>query len=81
MRSLVDELSSARTLFREAWARADVGYGYGVCRMRHPRVGELQLYQNQLNVPHPNCEGQQLLMYRAEPRSDSARALKELLSV
>ncbi|MGB9224229.1 hypothetical protein [Mycobacterium sp.] len=49
--------------------------------MRHPRVGELQLYQNQLNVPHPNCEGQHLLIYRAKPRSDSARALEELRSL
>jgi transcriptional regulator with XRE-family HTH domain len=81
MQSLIAELSSASARFREAWARADVGYGYGVCRMRHPRVGELQLYQNQLNVPHPNCEGQHLLMYRAEPHSDSARALQELRSL
>ncbi len=79
MRSLIDELWTASTPFREAWARADVGCGYGVCRMRHPRVGELHLYQHQLNVPHvPHCDGQHLLMYRAEPGSDSARALEEL---
>src|ERR1700722_1295824 len=71
MQSLIAELSSARPRFREAWARADVGYG----------VGELQLYQNQLNVPHPNCEGQHVLIYRAEPHSDSARALRELRSL
>jgi transcriptional regulator with XRE-family HTH domain len=80
--SLVAELSSASERFREVWARADVGYGDGVCRMWHGEVGELQLYQHQLNVPHvPNCEGQHLLMYRAEPGSASARALEKLRSL
>ena len=65
--------------FRELWARADVGYRWGIYDLRHPQVGELQLYRNQLNVPHvPNCEGQHLLIYRAEPGSDSAEALEKL---
>ena len=79
MQSLIAGLSAASGSFRAAWARADVGYRYGVCRMRHPRVGELDLYQNQLNVP--TGERQHLLMYRAEPGSDSARALEELRSI
>ena len=50
--------------------------------MRHSEVGELDLYQHQLNVPHiPNCERQHQLMYRAEPGSDSARALEKLRSI
>jgi hypothetical protein len=50
--------------------------------MRHPLVGDLPLYRNQLNVPHvPNWEGQQLLIYRAKPGSDSARALDKLRSL
>jgi len=79
MQSVIAELSSASQRFRELWARADVGCGYGLCRMRHPEVGELHLYQHQLNVPHvSNGEGQHLLMYRAEQGSDSARALVKL---
>jgi transcriptional regulator with XRE-family HTH domain len=77
--SLVAELSSASARFRELWARADVGYRWGIYHMRHPQVGELHLYRNQLNVPYvPNCEGQHLLIYRAEPGSASARALEAL---
>jgi hypothetical protein len=82
MRALIAELSSASGRFRELWARADVGYRWGICHMRHPQVGDLYLYRNQLNVPHvPHADGQHLLMYRAEPGSDSARALEELRSL
>ena len=50
--------------------------------MRHPQVGELYLYRNQLNVPNrADAEGQHLLIYSAEPGSDSARALEELRSL
>jgi len=81
-RSLIAELSAASARFRELWARADVGYRWGVCHMRHPQVGELFLYRNQLNVPHGlNADGQHLLIYRAEPGSDSARALEALRSL
>ena len=41
----------------------------------------LHLYQNQLNVPHvPSCDGQHVIIYRAEPASESARRLEELRS-
>ena len=77
--SLIAELSAASARFRELWARADVGYRWGIYDLRHPQVGELHLYRNQLNVPHvPNCEGQHLLLYRAEPGSLSAAALEKL---
>ena len=65
--------------FRELWARADVGYHTGVIKMRHPQVGELHLHRNSLTVPHSG--GQHLLIYHAEPGSDSARALEELRSL
>jgi transcriptional regulator with XRE-family HTH domain len=82
LQSMIAELSSASPRFRELWARAEVGYRWGIVHMRHPQVGELHLYRNQLNVPHvPNCEGQHVLVYRAAPGSDSARALEELRSV
>jgi transcriptional regulator with XRE-family HTH domain len=82
MQTLIAELSSASSRFRESWARANVGYRLGVLHMRHPRVGDLYLSRNQLIVPHvPHAAGQHLLIYRAEPGSDSARALDELRSL
>lgn len=81
LRSLVAELSTASARFRELWALADVGYSWGIYHLRHPLVGELHLYQNQLNVPHvPSCDGQHVIIYRAEPASESARRLEELRS-
>ena len=82
MQALIAELSSASSRFRNLWARADVGYRLGVLHMRHPIVGDLYLCRNQLIVPHvPHAGGQHVLIYRAEPGSDSARALAELRSL
>jgi transcriptional regulator with XRE-family HTH domain len=74
--SLVDELSVASERFRELWARADVGYRVSVIPMRHPKVGDLYLHTNRFNIPHSG--GQHMLTYRAEPGSDSAKALDAL---
>jgi hypothetical protein len=82
LQSLIAELSAASPRFRELWARADVGYRSGTLHMRHPLVGDLYLHRNQLNVPHmTNAVGQHLLVYHAEPGSESARALEELRSL
>ena len=82
MQKLVAELSAASPRFRELWARAAVGYPLGILHMRHPQVGDLYLYRNQLNVPHvPHAMGQHLLIYHADPGSDSAKALEELRSL
>jgi transcriptional regulator with XRE-family HTH domain len=78
MRAVIAELSTASPRFRELWCQAGVGYRLGVQHMRHPHVGELLLHRNQLNAPYPG--GDHVLMYRAEPGSDSARALEELRS-
>jgi transcriptional regulator with XRE-family HTH domain len=79
MRTLIAELSSASPQFRESWARANVGYRIGTLHLRHPQVGDLYLSRNQLNVPHvPHASGQHVLFYRAEPGTDTARALEEL---
>ena len=79
MHTLIAELSSASPRFRESWARANVGYRLGTLHLRHPRVGDLYLSRNQLMVPHvADAVGQHVLIYRAEPGSDSARALEEL---
>ena len=79
LRSLIDELSAVSERFRELWARADVGYRVGVIHMRHPTVGDLYLHRNRFNIPHSG--GQHLLIYRAEPGSESARALESLRSL
>jgi hypothetical protein len=78
MRALTAELSAASARFRELWGRARVGYRLGIHHMRHPQVGDLYLYRHRLNAPYPG--GQHVLMYRAEPGSDSARALEALRS-
>jgi len=77
--ALIDELSAASQHFRELWARADVGYHTGTIHMRNPRVGELHLRRNRLSVPYSG--GQHLLVYYAEPGSQSAQALEELRSL
>ena len=76
LQSLVDELSTVSERFRELWARADVGYRVSVIHMSHPKVGDLYLHTNRFNIPHSG--GQHLLTYRAEPGSDSAKALDAL---
>jgi transcriptional regulator with XRE-family HTH domain len=76
LRALIDELSAASPRFRELWARADVGYRAGILHMRHPHVGDLHLHRNRLNVPYSG--GQHLLIYHADPGSESAKALEEL---
>jgi transcriptional regulator with XRE-family HTH domain len=79
MRALVAELSAESAVFREQWSRAEVGYHFGIHHMRHPLVGEIYLYRHRLNAAYPG--GDHVLMYRAEPGSDSARALAKLRSL
>jgi transcriptional regulator with XRE-family HTH domain len=80
MKTLIAELSAASPRFRELWGRANVGYHrWGIHHMRHPQVGELFLYRNRLNAPRPG--GDHVLMYPAEPDSDSAMALEKLRSL
>ena len=79
VQSLINELSAASERFRELWARADVGYRADIVRMRHPLVGNLYLHPNRFNIPHSG--GQHMLTYRAEPDSDTAKALDALRSL
>ena len=80
VRQLVAELSAVSPRFREVWCRAEVGYhSMGIHHERHPQVGELHLYRNRLDAPQP--DGAHVLMYPAEPGSDSARALEKLRSL
>lgn len=79
LRAFVDELSTASQRFRELWARADVGYRGGLVHVRHPLVGDLFLRRNRLTIPH--SAGQHLLIYHAEPGSETATALEQLRSL
>ena len=79
VRSLIDELSAASERFRELWGRAEVGYRPDVVHMRHPVVGDLHLHPNRFNIPHSG--GQHMLTYRADPGSESAKALDALRSL
>jgi transcriptional regulator with XRE-family HTH domain len=79
LRSMIDELSTLSERFRELWARADVGYRLGIIHMRHPVVGDLFLSRNRFNIPHSG--GQHMLIYRAEPGSETAHALEVLRSL
>lgn len=78
LRGLIDDLSATSNRFRELWARADVGYRTGIIHMRHPAVGDLHLNRHRLDVPHSG--GQHLLIFRAQPGSESAQALDALLA-
>jgi hypothetical protein len=76
MRTLIDGLSADSQRFRELWSRADVGYSTGLVHMRHEQGGDLDLYRRRLTVPHSG--GQHLVIYFAEPGSESAKALEAL---
>jgi hypothetical protein len=77
---LVGELSLASDLFRRLWARHDVkALAGGPARMRHPQVGMLELRREKL--PIGDSDGQLLVIYHAEPYSDSARSLALLGSL
>jgi hypothetical protein len=80
MRALTNELCSASTRFRELWC-ADTGMGYrlGVRHIRHPLVGDLYLHTHRLNAPYAG--GEHVVMFRADPGSDSELALDELRSL
>jgi transcriptional regulator with XRE-family HTH domain len=74
---LVGELSLASEPFRRYWARHDVkALAGGPVRMRHPQAGLLELRREKL--PVSDTDGQVLVIYHAEPGSDSARSLDRL---
>ena len=79
VRTLFDELSAGSERFRELWARGDVGYSTGILHTRRPEIGEVFLHRTRLTVPHSG--GQVLLLYHAEPGSESAKALQKLRSL
>ncbi len=77
---LVGELSLGSEAFRQLWARHDVRALAGrPVRLRHPEVGPLELRFEKLSVG--GTDGQLLVIYHAEPGSDSARSLALLGSL
>jgi transcriptional regulator with XRE-family HTH domain len=77
---LVGELSLASERFARLWVRHDVRALTGSpIRMRHPLVGMLELRGEKL--PIADSGGQLLMIYHAEPGSESARSLARLGSL
>jgi transcriptional regulator with XRE-family HTH domain len=78
--ALVGELSLKSEAFRKLWARHDVRRGTGVVSLiRHPEVGDLDLFCDKLAIA--GTDGMRLVIYHAEPGSESARALALLGSL
>jgi transcriptional regulator with XRE-family HTH domain len=77
---LVGELSLASEPFRRLWARHDVkAPAGGATRLLHPQVGPLELRREKLTIG--GTGGQLLVVYHAEPGSESARSLALLGSL
>ncbi|GAA1912926.1 helix-turn-helix transcriptional regulator [Streptomyces durmitorensis] len=75
--ALVGELSLKSDRFRSLWARHDVRRRETeVSRMRHPKVGDLELYREKLTIN--GTDGQLLVVYHAKPGSPSAQSLTRL---
>lgn len=80
MAQLVGELSLGSEHFRRLWARHDVrALAGGTMRMLHPQLGLIELRREKL--PIGDSGGQVLVIYHAEPGSDSAGALSLLGSL
>lgn len=78
--AVVGELSLRSDRFRTLWARAGVGHGGdGPSHLRHPQVGDLYLRRTKLDLPE--ADGLQLVVFHADPGTDSAQALALLGSL
>ncbi|MFC7455570.1 helix-turn-helix domain-containing protein [Brachybacterium sp. GCM10030267] len=79
LQDLVGELSTRSDLFRTLWGRHDVRqHGAGTKRYNHPVVGEVSLAYEELAITaEPGCV---LMIYTAEPGSQSAERLQLLAS-
>jgi transcriptional regulator with XRE-family HTH domain len=78
---LVGELSLASDRFRQLWARHDVATLEGApTELHHPQVGVLSIRREKLSVRGAGV-GQMLVIYHAEPGSESAEKLALLASL
>jgi transcriptional regulator with XRE-family HTH domain len=73
--ALIDELSQSADFCR-IWVRHDVGLPSRDRRLRHHKVGELDLTCEAFSVA--SAPGQQLLTFQVEPGGHSAHALAQL---
>lgn len=77
LQDLVGELSTRSDTFRTLWAKHDVRtHGAGTKRYDHPVVGEVTLAYEELALTAE--PGHRLLIYTAEPGSESAERLRLL---
>jgi transcriptional regulator with XRE-family HTH domain len=77
---LVGELSIASPLFRQLWARHDVGVRRGaLMQLRHPLVGDLLLNREKLEITA--TDGMMLVIYHPDAGSDAAEKLALLGSM
>lgn len=77
IQDLVGELSTQSETFRTLWAAHDVRtHGTGTKRFNHPEVGELVLAYEELAITAE--DGQVLMIYTAEPGSESYEKLQVL---
>jgi transcriptional regulator with XRE-family HTH domain len=80
LHELVDELSQHSAEFSAAWRNQDArGKSHEAKQFRHPDVGLLTLSFQAFDVR--SAPGQQLVVYQAEPGSQSAQALALLGSI
>ncbi|WP_204071912.1 helix-turn-helix domain-containing protein [Planotetraspora phitsanulokensis] len=74
---LVEELSEESDEFRRLWARHDVHFKtHDAKQFRHRDVGELNLVYESFTVN--SAPGQQLMIFQAEPGSETEKALAML---
>ncbi len=77
LQDLVGELSTRSETFRTLWAKHDVRtHGAGTKRYDHPVVGEVTLAYEELALTAE--PGHRMLIYTAEPGSESAERLRLL---
>ncbi|MFI2714408.1 helix-turn-helix transcriptional regulator [Micromonospora sp. NPDC018662] len=74
---IVEALLAVSPEFAEVWRRheVDVTHHHDLKRYRHPELGELELYARRLVDPD---EGQELLVFLAQPGSPSDEKLRRL---
>jgi transcriptional regulator with XRE-family HTH domain len=77
---IVEALLAASPEFAEVWRlhEVDVTHHHDLKRYRHPELGELELYSRRLVDPD---EGQELLVFMAEPGSPSEQKLQRVATV
>jgi transcriptional regulator with XRE-family HTH domain len=81
LNELVGELSVRSDHFRSLWARHDIRarISGGRRHMYHPRVGELELHYENLQIS--GTDGQTLIIYHADPGSRTEQALALLATL